>query len=278
MKLEDKKQLEDAAVAARTAADAAHQAAADAGGADDGLNEAADTAEDAAIAAQTAVDGAVVDDTTPPGEDEDDDKDIDFDAEAKALEEQRPPVPAPANSTELEKATRSLHFNAKRVRELGGDPTKVIAPPANNEERAPAPLDTSNFVTKDDKALEEARKLGRTDSEIAVIMHRYNNSIKKSGDPVKDIENAYMIAHKGRIQRSFAEIRRGSFARPTPGTPPGRRPRAEDARTPELSSSDQQVLINRGFVKQADGSWESKRYRMFYSTERKGFIEEKKRK
>lgn len=280
---EEKQKLEESAIGAREAADAAHAAAADAPG-DEALQEAADTAEDAALAAQAAVDAAVVTPAEAPKGEEDEEKgdeDIDFEKELKKIEGE-PETPGKKAPTELEKAERALFFQTQRVVELGGDPDKVIkkpaAPPAPAAPAAPAT--PGEFVTKDDlhkRDLQaQVRSLTRTDAEYKVLMWHTENSIKLTGDPVVDAQNAYMIAHKGRITRSFDEIRRARLSRPMPGAAPGRKPPAAATKSPELSSSDKVAIQRRGFKMQPDGSYESKRYRLAFE-KGKGWIQTRKK-
>lgn len=288
----EKQQLEATATQLREAADKAHDAAAQAEGQDATLNKAADEAEDAALKAEKEAQSAVVDDEEEDdldeGDDEgEDDENIDFEDEAKKLGIRgNPPAPNPLepSKSELEKAESSLRHNAKKVRELGGDPTKVIdtqppAPPANPPARRQG---EEGFVTQDDLNLRdlrgELRRLAKSAAEYEVLVYHAENSIKRSGDPVKDAENAYMIAHKGRITRSFDEIRRASFSRPARGTTPGRRPvQPRQVQMPELTADEKNALRRRGYQQKADGSWESKRRTLKFDPKR-GWVEEMKKK
>lgn len=279
MTQEEKKALEDAAAAARAKADQAHDAAAQADGADEGLNKAAEDAEDAALDAQAAVDAAVVEEPAAPEadapEEPGDGADIDFE---KELQELGGKGPSAKKSPELEKAERALFFTKKRVKELGGDPDKVaVQPVVPAPVAAPAPEGPKpEYITKDDLAETEVAKYARTEAERKVIMHHYRHSIQRSGNVISDIENAYMIAHKGRITRSFEEIRRATFSRPMGGGAPGRKPPAQPNKAPALSASDMTVMKRRGFVMQPDGSFEAKRYRVRYDKERRAWVTEKK--
>lgn len=274
---EEKKKLEDAAKVARDAADAAHQAAADAQGADEALNKAADEAEELANQAQSEADAAVVEPAKGEPKEEDP-EDIDFGKELEDLTT----VP-PQTKSELEKAEKSLHFTAERIRKLGGDPEKILKPKA-----PPAPVvppeeekNESRFVTKDDLATRdlqaEVRKLARSEDEYKVILWHTENSIRKSGNPSVDAENAYFIAHKGKIKRSFEELRRASFSAPPQGgfNGPGRKAPV-DKTAPQLTSDEIATMTRRGFKKNSDGSWESKRYTMKYDSTKKGWVTERK--
>lgn len=279
MTKEEKKQLEDTAIALEAAADTAHNAAAEKPG-DDALQEAAQTAEDKATEARTAADAAVVDDEPAPVVDEEeekgDDEDIDFGKELQELEGKTPPAPAPAAKTPLEKAQTALFHKAEEVKRLGGDPATVLGtPPAPAP--APAKEEEKGFVTQDDlnkrDLLAELRRVSKTDAEYRVLQWHAANSIKLTGDPIKDAENAYFIAHKGKIKRSFDEIRRAADTRTTPATPPGRRAPADGAKAPMLSREEATVMTRRGFKLQPDGSWKGKRYTMTYDKVKKGWIE-----
>lgn len=277
MTKEERKVLEDAAQAARTKADAAHEAAANASEEEaEALQAAADSAENEAQDAQKAVDAAVV--TPAEGEegDEEEEGDIDFEKELAVIENGgKPPAAAPKEpKTELEKAKRALHFNAKRFKELGGDPSEVLGTPPVPPVVVP-PADNT-FATKEDLAEQEAGKYARTDAERKVVMHHYRTSIKQSGNIVTDIQNAYLIAHKGKIVRSFEEIRRGANVRPMIATPPGRKQPAGAQKSPELSRPEQSIMRARGFAMKPDGSWESKRYVMKYDPVKKDWITAKK--
>lgn len=278
MTKEEKKQLEEAAKAAREKADQAHEAAANATDDEaDALQQAANTAEAEAQAAQEASDTAIV---APEGEEDEEDEDIDFEKELAAIENGGTP-PAPAAppgkpKSELEKAERALHFNAKRLKELGGDPSKILGTPPTPPVATP-PADGPSFATKEDIAEQEAAKYARTDAERKVIMHRYRTGIIKTGNVVEDIQNAYLLAHKGRIVRSFEEIRRGAAVRPMAATLPGRKTPASAAKPPELSRNEQSIMRSRGFKNNPDGSWESKRYTMRYDASKKAWVTDRKK-
>lgn len=267
MSPEEKAQLEAEIERLQAAADAAHTAAAEKEGADGALNSAAEAAEEAVLQAKKTLDDALANPLAPSdedGEDSDEGKDIDFEKELERLENDAKPP-----RSELEKAERALHFNAKRFRELGGDPGKVLGAPPADAAPAPAtdktPKDApeNQYVTIEQYAEQEAAKLAKTDAERKVIMLTYKTKIVRTGNIVDDIQNAYLIAHKGKITRSFDEIRRSANVRPTPGITPGRKPATQPPAV-TLSAADQQVLRRRGYTPKADGSWESKRYILRY--------------
>lgn len=279
---EERQQKEGALEELRIKADAAHQAAATG---EEALVTAAEAAEDAYSELKAELD-ATPDggQASPPASTEDEEEegkqDIDFEKELTDLEGGRAPEGVPPQRTELEKAERGVFFAAKRLKELGGDPSKVIKPADETPTPTPTPrtdrqedLDP-RYVSKDDIAEQEAQTLSRTDAERKVIMWHYKHSIQKTGSVKADIENAFYIANKGRIRRSIDEMRRTQDVRPNPGSGPGRRPSVVP-RVPQLSSGDQSTLRRRGFKPNADGSWEAKRYVMRFSPG-KGWVTEAK--
>lgn len=289
MKKQEKEQLEQSAQSLREAADQAHTKAA-AADATDADKDAADEAEEAAVEAERLVQEAVVD-----GEDDDDDdeldeedEDIDFEAEAKdlGLGDDDTPTP-PVNGgkkplTPLEKAQRSLRHNARIVKDLGGDPSKVLTDtPPVQPVIVPARRQGSEAITQDDLDLRdlkaELRRLAKTPAEYKVLEHHAEHSIKRTGDPMRDAENAYFIAHKGKIKRSFDELRRAGFSRPAIGAAPGRRVVQAKALVPLLNSDEMATMVRRGYKQLADGSWESKRYTMRFDS-KKGWVSTKKTK
>lgn len=270
----------------RTAADEAHQKAAETPG-DQGLQKKADEAEEKYNDLKTVLDA----DTPAPElseeeDDEEEEKDIDFEKELKELENPDDPAPRadddqppPVGRTPQEKAERALYFAAQQVKKLGGDPTKIVKPKGVRQPDPVPPKDENadldpRYVTVDHVARQEAEALSSSPAQAKVVLWHYKHSIKETGDIKKDIETAFIIANKGRITRSFDEIRRAKRSVPVQVTPPGRRPAAR-SRTPQLSSSEQASLKRRGFSPQADGSWAAKRY-VVRHVEGKGWITERK--
>jgi hypothetical protein len=281
-----KKQKQAAADAARVKADALHdQVAGDPGNED--LRKQADEAEDLASDLQAETDAIVVPAAPEEVIDEtgaDDKKDIDFEEELRELEDggQKPPASPPPKKTELEKARRALFFNKQRVLELGGDPDEIEQAPKPKDPppppaKQPEDQDMSNYVTKDDVAEQIASSVSRSEAETKVIIWHYKHSIQKTGNVNKDIENAYLLANKGRINRSFAEIRRAVESRKAPPITPSRGPKTPQQQTPTLSAGDQATLRRRGYTPRPDGTWESKRYIMRYDPTKKAMVEEKKK-
>ena len=150
-------------------------------------------------------------------------EDIDFEKELENLEGGKP------EKSELEKAKRSLHFNAERVKELGGDPTEIVGKPK---------AETTDVKSEIDKKFAErdARSLAKSDAEFKVMMWYVNNK-------GLSIQEAHLLANKGKIMRFGEELKRsnvetskgGSSARKVPTT-----------LVPERSPEEVAVLTRRG--------------------------------
>lgn len=129
---------------------------------------------------------------TPETPEKEEGKDIDFEKELESLEsgDKKP------ERNELEKAKRSLHFNAERVKELGGDPSEILGKPKTDEKQGDVDsIIDSKFAERD------ARARAKSESEFKVIMWY----VKNKGLSVDD---AHMLANKGKILRSTSEFRR----------------------------------------------------------------------
>lgn len=166
--------------------------------------------KDGAPAASSAASAQVI----PPKEGE---QDIDFDKELASLENDGAPAapiaPAPKGKTpeeERQQAEFTLKSVSKRVKELGGDPTAVIADGVPAPAPKTEPVDTSNFVTKTDLALAEAQKIARSPGEVKVIMWY----VKNKG---MSVEDGHLLANKGRVRTAFAEIMRKNTTTASPG-------------------------------------------------------------
>ena len=165
----------------------------------------------------------------PPAEPEkpEGEQDIDFDKELQDLEGSGAPATPPSGKTpeeEKRQAEFALASTAKRLKELGGDPASVIGatPPA------PASVDTSKFVTKDDLAQQEANRLARTAGEAKVIMWYVRNK----GLSVQD---AHLLANKGRLTNAVSEMARTKSAVPSRGGGgPGEAPKGPDIDEPVM--------------------------------------------
>ena len=126
---------------------------------------------------------------TPEAETSEEEKPKEEDIDFHTPEEDKP------KRTEKEKAEFALKSVASRVEELGGDPSKLIGTPKE---------DTSQFVTKRDFAKTEAKKVARSPKEFDAIMAWVDKGLT--------VEEGHLLANKGRIKSTFAEIERGNVA------------------------------------------------------------------
>lgn len=294
MTLEEKQQLEAQLEELRKAADQATQAAGEHPG-DEALQKKAEEAEDAFAAKEAELAAVVVDDNPAPTGDDleeeegegDDGEHVDFEEELKRLEggsEGGTEPPAPTK-TERERAETALFHQAQRLKKLGGDPSKVLEkagggqeggePPSPAPVVPPVPAPDDNTVSRDQFVELEFGKIAKSAAERKVYMYHYTNSINRTGNIATDMENAMLIANKGRIMRSFGELRRANFAKPGEGGgAPGRKQPAQVS-VPQVSAQEARVLRQRGFVQQPDGSWKGKRYTLRYDAQKKGFAQTK---
>lgn len=152
-------------------------------------------------------------------------EDIDFNKELEALEQKQEQP-----TGELEKAEKSLFFNARRVKELGGDPAKIIKPEQSNE--------VTNVEALIDSKLneEKARSLAKNDAEFKVIMWYVRNK-------GLSIQEAHILANKGRIERFASEIQRSNVTK-SKGSGPGRRVEANTV--PSRTQEEVNILSRRG--------------------------------
>lgn len=162
------------------------------------------------------------------------DQDVDFDAELAALEsgdEPSAPVQKGKKTPEEERkqAEFTLTSTAKRLKELGGDPSAVIG--ADTTPAAAPSMDTSRFVTKEDIARGEAGRLARSPGEAKLIMWYVTNK-------GLSVEQAHLLANQGRVKTALSEITRSRSAIPSKGGGgPGAPASIDDASTPELPAS-----------------------------------------
>lgn len=202
--------------------------------------------------------------STVVAEEETKSEDIDFNKEAEELEKK------PTHSA-LEKAQRSLHFNAQKVKELGGDPEEILG----IKKEVPVEKTEQNFVTKDDLAEAEARKLAKSDAELKVIMWHYRNGIQRTGNIYEDIENAHFLAHKPRLKTVFSEMRRAKDNVPPQGDGESAGQKEKVVKTPELPRTQAQILQRRGYKMVKPGLWQGKFNQTRWDEASKSWVEEK---
>lgn len=211
---------------------------------------------------------------TPPQK-EGEEQEVDFDKELSDLESggAQEPAPAPAAKRgktpveELAQAGYSFKSTAKRIRELGGDPNKMLGEEGGAD--APAPIDTSKFVTKEDLAVEAARKLARTEGELKVIMWWVRNK-------GMSVEDAHLLANKGRARKAISEITRTRDAEPSKGGGGPGSPAPTDPEVPELPEIDKQRLAQSGMAYDPTlKAYVGKKVRYAYKGKDLGWVTEK---
>ena len=171
-------------------------------------------------------------------------QDVDFDKELENLENNGAPVqPAPKRKTkeeELDQAMHTIKHASKRVKELGGDPSIAIG-----EEGTPEPtrdIDTSQFVTRQDLASSEARKLARSEGEYKVMMWYITNK-------GMSVDDAHLLANKNRVKTALSEITRSKEAVPSLGGGGAGQDRPIETEVPDLPPESLQR------IKMANMAW-----------------------
>lgn len=183
-------------------------------------------------------------------DDESDPEDIDHEEELKALEDGKKPDPEPKASKRSEKDKAVFNFKSisKRVKELGVDPKELLDADEEDEEEDEPSGEDKDFVTKRDleirDAEKEASKLAKSESEKRHIMWYVTNRNLS-------VEDAHLLANKGKIKRTASEIQRRDSARPSKGGGAGERI-ATKGKAPKLSESELRA------VKSANMVWDPK--------------------
>jgi hypothetical protein len=180
-------------------------------------------------------------------EEEKTEEDIDYKKELEVLETKQP-----SNRSEAEKASRALHFNAERAKELGLDPAEILGiKPAPKAEE----VDLSSTIDRK-FAERDVRALARTDDEFKLIMWYIDNRNLS-------VEEAHLLANKGRILRAASEGRRANvqFANPS-----GTERRVTQTTVPTRSPEEQAVLQRRGMqFNPKTKTYQGKYYEEFYN-------------
>jgi hypothetical protein len=210
------------------------------------------------------IEGTVTEETTPKTTDEEttedsgdsteESQDIDYEKELEALE--RP------TRTELEKAQRALHFNAERLKELGGDPADVlkIKPVAKKED---VPDIDAKFERK--FAERDAQALARNEAEFKLIMWYVDNKNLS-------IDEAHLLANKGRILRAADEAKRGNVQY---GQPVNSKKVVVDT-TPDRSPEEKAVLQRRGLsFNPKTKTWQGKYSEEYYDKDQRRWVSRK---
>jgi len=167
--------------------------------------------------------------------------DIDFEKELEALEGKE----EKKGYSEAEKAAYNAKKALERATELGIDPDTLLPKKTKVEKK----VDTPDVETQIERKLAErdARTKAKSEAEFKVIMHYVNRGLS--------VEDAHILANKGRLKRLGDEIERSNVRFGTQTTSGQKKP---ITKTPMLSDNDQKDLVRRGFKKNTDGSWEGK--------------------
>lgn len=136
--------------------------------------------------------------------------------------------------SEKEKAERALHFNAERLKELGGDPAEVLKLKSESREKEG---DVDSVVDRK-FAERDARALARTEDEYKLIMWYVDN--KKLS-----VAQAHLLANEGRVRRSAIEAQRAAVAF---GKPPIQGKKITSPAVPNRSPEEVAVLKKRGLT------------------------------
>mgnify|MGYP001562942704 CR=1 FL=1 len=192
---------------------------------------------------------------TPVEEPKETPQDIDFKKELEALEGEKPPT-----KNELDKAKRALHFNAERVRELGGDPTEIIEPKKPDEQK--------DYVTKLDLARLEARQFARSEDELKLIMWWVENK-------GLSVEDAHLMANKNKIKSTFEELKR--VEKPPIGSDGTAGRKMQTSTVPPMPRDQQEILRRRGFsFNPKTNTYDARFNRYRYDETSKQWVSEKK--
>lgn len=191
-------------------------------------------------------------------------QDIDFKKEAERLATITPPKP---KRTPQEEAAFNLKKNAERAKELGVDPNEVLGIESKDEGAQ------GEFVTKDDFAENFARTLVSSEDELRVVMWQYRNGIRRSGNIHEDIENAHLLANKGRLKNTFAEMKRKVMPPSGAGESSGQIPKETTA--PELSRDQHAILLRRGYKLVKPGLYQARFNQRRYDPDTRTWVDER---
>ena len=130
--------------------------------------------------------------------------------------------------SELEKAERALYFTAQRLKELGGDPKNILGDKPKKED-SPDTLIEKKFAERD------ARAMTKSESEYNLVMWYVNNKNLS-------VEDAYVVANKGKLQREIIEAKRGKVDY----APESNNEQAPKRVVPKRNPEEVSLLSNRG--------------------------------
>jgi hypothetical protein len=184
-------------------------------------------------------------------ETEEDSQDIDYSKELETLEEQHKP-----KRSEKEKAIFTAKNIAKRLKELDVDPSEIFETkkPKKEEPQEDKEISADDIEARIEARL-EAKRLARSEDEAKLIMWYVENK----GLSVSD---AHVLANKGRVKTFIEEQKRGNVRTEQGSNASGRKTAIKH----ELPEAEQRKLIEQGFKKNADGSFEGKKMKISYDT------------
>ena len=187
-----------------------------------------------------------VEETEEP-ESEEEPTDIDHKKELEKLNEKEPQT-----KSELEKAERSLHFNAERLKELGGDPADVLKLKPEEPQEA---QDDPRLIVKQELAKDRLRSMCSSDDE-------YRHAEWYVDNKGLSVDEAYLLANRGKIERSVTEAKRANVAFSRGSSGGEKKPQTS---VPEMPQDQQQILQRRGYsYNPKTKTWQAKYYEEYY--------------
>jgi len=178
---------------------------------------------------------------TPEPEPEKEPEHIDHKAELEKLKAND--TTPESKYSEEEKAKRALYFNAERAKELGIDPAEVLGIKPQDTSKT----DDPRSIIREELAERDARALAESEEEFQHMKYYMDRGLS--------VEDAHILANKGKLKRSIDEAKRGSvqFAK----LPPTHRVERQDV--PERSAEEQAVLQRRGLqFNPKTGTWQGR--------------------
>ena len=104
-------------------------------------------------------------------------------------------------------------------------------------------------------------------------MWQYKYGIQRTGNIVEDVESAHLLANRGKLKRTFEELKRIE----KPGNGGGAGQKISKPQVPEMSPEEQQILMRRGFkFNLQTKEWEAKYNVIRYDSSAKAWVQTKK--
>lgn len=219
-------------------------------------NEEFDKDTDTTSTSEETSDEEQQDESTDDSQDDSTDEDTDDSSQDTDTSYNVAPEPEKAQGrSELEKAEYTLKSVRDRVKELGGDPDKILGTavaPETEDKNDPQSLIRAEFAQRD------ARAVSSNEQEYQAIMSWINKGLS--------VEDAKILANKGRLKDLASEIERGN-QRPGSGAsvaPQRQKSQRAPSPTPELLK----VWQRRGFkLNSKTGTYQGKFNEMYYDHE-----------